>query len=203
MDAATATNAATFEIENNWLSLKPVQPPLPISTPGQPQKPFQTPGKPADPSEVAVTGTPDQSKNNQSKPIIQPIVDTADAIGAVIGGVLPNPLKIVEGLGAILSNADGVPKYVPSPKHDAGGWGTPMDLDELAAQRVLNNSVQGGKQRYGVSDGKVYEFQPDNVGGWHGYPVPGNEVPANVLRALLQKGDITKSEYGKLIKGKQ
>ncbi|WP_198046202.1 hypothetical protein [Cupriavidus taiwanensis] len=74
-----------------------------------------------------------------------------------------------------------------------------MDLEDSAAQQVLNNSVQGGKQRYGVSDGKVYEFQPDNVGGWHGYPVPG---PTSVLRTLLQRGDITKAEYGKLIKGK-
>ncbi|SOY59690.1 Filamentous hemagglutinin family N-terminal domain protein (fragment) (plasmid) [Cupriavidus taiwanensis] len=45
----------------------------------------------------------------------------------------------------------------------------------------------------------MYEFQPDNVGGWHGYPVPG---PTSVLRTLLQRGDITKAEYGKLIKGK-
>ncbi|WP_202126869.1 hypothetical protein [Cupriavidus sp. SW-Y-13] len=77
-----------------------------------------------------------------------------------------------------------------------------MDLEDSAAQQVLNNSVQGGKQSYGVSDGRVYEFQPDNVGGWHGYPVPGNEVPTSVLRALLQRGDINKAEYGKLIKGK-
>ena len=56
-------------------------------------------------------------------------------------------------------------KYVPSPKHAAGGWGTPMDLSDSKAQEVLNNSIQGGKQKYGVSVGKIYEFQPDNVGG--------------------------------------
>ncbi|WP_261369679.1 hypothetical protein [Yersinia bercovieri] len=49
-------------------------------------------------------------------------------------------------------------KYVPSPKHAAGGWGTPMDLSDSKAQEVLNNSIQGGKQQYGISDGKVYEF---------------------------------------------
>lgn len=132
----------------------------------------------------------------------KPIVDTADTIGAVVGGILPNPLKIVEALGAIFSSGNDAPKYAPSPKHDVGGWGMPMDLEDSAAQQVLNNSVQGGKQRYGVSDGRVYEFQPDNVGGWHGYPVPGNEFPTSVLRALLQRGDINKAEYGKLIKGK-
>jgi hypothetical protein len=44
-------------------------------------------------------------------------------------------------------------------------------LSDSKAQEVLNNSIQGGKQRYGISDGKLYEFQPDNVGGWHGYPM--------------------------------
>lgn len=200
-DAATAMNGATFEIENNQFG-QTAPNPGPMWSPGQPQKPFQTPGKPADPSEATLTGTPDKSKDNESKPITQPIVDTADTIGAVVGGILPNPLKIVEGLGAIFSSGNDAPKYVPSPKHDVGGWGTPMDLEDSAAQQVLNNSVQGGKQRYGVSDGKVYEFQPDNVGGWHGYPVPGNEVPTSVLRILLQRGDLTKVEYGKLIKGK-
>lgn len=40
-----------------------------------------------------------------------------------------------------------------------------MDLSDSKAQAVLNKSIQGGEQRYGVADGKVYEFQPDNVGG--------------------------------------
>ncbi len=93
-------------------------------------------------------------------------------------------------------------KYVPSPKHAPGGWGTPMDLSDSKAQEVLNNSIQGGKQRYGISDGKIYEFQPDNVGGWHGYPVPGTEAPPKVLREFLSRGDVSKAEYNKMIKGK-
>jgi filamentous hemagglutinin len=93
-------------------------------------------------------------------------------------------------------------KYVPSPKHAAGGWGTPMDLSDSKAQEVLNNSIQGGKQLYGISDGKLYEFQPDNVGGWHGYPIPGTEAPPRVLREFLARGDISKAEYNKMVKGK-
>ncbi|MCC8376656.1 hypothetical protein LGZ98_23200 [Photorhabdus kayaii] len=93
-------------------------------------------------------------------------------------------------------------EYVPSPKHAPGGWGTPMDLTNSKAQEVLNNSIQGGKQRYGIADGKLYEFQPDNAGGWHGYPIPGNEAPPKVLREFLSRGDISKSEYNKMIKGK-
>ncbi|MGP2516927.1 hemagglutinin repeat-containing protein [Yersinia sp. 2545 StPb PI] len=93
-------------------------------------------------------------------------------------------------------------KYVPSPKHAAGGWGTPMDLSDAKAQEVLNNSILGGKQKYGISDSKVYEFQPDNAGGWHGYPIPGTEAPPKILREFLARGDINKAEYNKLIKGK-
>jgi filamentous hemagglutinin len=93
-------------------------------------------------------------------------------------------------------------QYVPSPKHAPGGWGTPMDLSDTKAQEVLNNSMQGGKQRYGITDGKLYEFQPDNVGGWHGYPIPGTEAPPKILREFLSRGDISKAEYNKMIKGK-
>jgi len=49
----------------------------------------------------------------------------------------------------------------------------------------------------------LYEFQPDNVGGWHGYPIPGNEAPPSVLRKMLDSGQITKANYGKLLKGKK
>lgn len=78
--------------------------------------------------------------------------------------------------------------------------GTPMDLSNQEAKKVLNDSVQGGKQRYGYSGGKIYEFQPDNVGGWHGYPIPWNEAPVSVLRGLRDNGEINNAEYNKPIK---
>jgi hypothetical protein len=94
-------------------------------------------------------------------------------------------------------------KYVSSPKHDPNhGWGTPMDLPDSQAQQVLDGSTQIGKQRYGFFEGKVYEFQPDNAGGWHGYPIPGNEAPPSFLRDLRNYGKITNSEYGKLLRGR-
>ncbi|HEY0684626.1 MAG TPA: RHS repeat-associated core domain-containing protein [Steroidobacter sp.] len=93
-------------------------------------------------------------------------------------------------------------RYKSSPKHEEGGWGTKMDLDPQAAQRVLNRSVQGGKQRYGIHEGKVYEFQPDNAGTWHGYPIRGNEAPTSVLREFANRGDISPAQYRQLIKGK-
>jgi RHS repeat-associated protein len=93
-------------------------------------------------------------------------------------------------------------RYAPSDKHRPGGWGTLMDLDDETAGRVLNESVEGGKQRYGVYNGKIYEFQPDNVGGYHGYPIPGTEAPIQVLRKFLQDKLINNALYNRLLKGK-
>jgi filamentous hemagglutinin len=94
--------------------------------------------------------------------------------------------------------------YSPSPKHEPGGWGTEMDLDSATAQRVLSEGILGpnGRQVYGYHNGKMYEFQPDNVGAYHGYPVPGNEVPTAVLRTLRDAKIITRSEYGRFLRGK-
>jgi len=92
--------------------------------------------------------------------------------------------------------------YAPSPKHKAGGWGTLMDLDDMTAQEVLNNGMEHGKQVYGYHGGKVYEFQPDNVGGYHGYPIPGTEAPSQYLRELKNNGTISNAEYTRLRKGK-
>ncbi|MCC6373089.1 MAG: hypothetical protein IT236_18945 [Bacteroidia bacterium] len=96
------------------------------------------------------------------------------------------------------------PVYAPTPKHQKGGWGTLMDLDDATAQEVLNNSSNLGKQKYGFHKGKIYEFQPDNVGGWHGYPINPRELieksgGTKVIRQWLKEGKMTKADYKKLI----
>lgn len=57
------------------------------------------------------------------------------------------------------------PRYVPSPKHALGGWGTLMDLSDEVAQAVLDKGVVNGRQIYGYFEKKFYEFQSDNAGG--------------------------------------
>lgn len=82
------------------------------------------------------------------------------------------------------------PRYVPSPKHAAGGWGTLMDLNDEIAQTVLDKGIVSGKQIYGYHEGRFYEFQPDNVGGFHGYPIDRKEVPAKALKQMEDWGDV-------------
>ena len=84
------------------------------------------------------------------------------------------------------------PRYVPSPKHaPPGNWGTLMDLSDEVAQAVLDKGVVSGRQIYGYFEGKFYEFQSDNVGGFHGYPVSLNEVPSKVIKQIQDLGSVS------------
>ncbi|MCL1466460.1 hypothetical protein [Argonema galeatum] len=80
-------------------------------------------------------------------------------------------------------------RYVPSPKHAPGGWGTLMDLNDEIAQKVLDKGIVSGKQIYGYHEGKFYEFQPDGADGFHGYPIDRNEVPSKVLKQVQDLGE--------------
>ena len=80
-------------------------------------------------------------------------------------------------------------KYVPNPKHAIGGWGSLMDLSDDVAQQVLNDGIQdpSGKQIYSYHQGKFYEFQPDNAGGYHGYLIQDESVPTKVLKLMRER----------------
>jgi hypothetical protein len=113
------------------------------------------------------------------------------------------------GTAQVLAHDCEVRTYDPGPslpggKHGPGGWGTLMDLDPVTAQQVLQEaiSVDGKKQLYGYYEGKIYEFQPDNAGTYHGYPIPGDQAPTGVLRELRNSGKISNAEYNKLRRGK-
>jgi hypothetical protein len=62
-----------------------------------------------------------------------------------------------------------------------GPRGSRMSLKEDEAYQLLNSpthcrAVMGGKQYVGVKNGKIYAFQPDNTGAYHGYEITGHEV---------------------------
>ncbi len=64
------------------------------------------------------------------------------------------------------------------------------NMPDTRCQRLLDAALPGGKQLYALvyapngRDVTFYEFQPDNANGFHGYPVPQSQVPADVVRAL-------------------
>ena len=166
-NAATAVNAATFEVENNSLAITPQVPP--IWTPGQVQKPFETPGKLADNGEAALIGTPDRSEQNKPSPLIRPIQN-------IIGTIISFPADLKEGLGAIFSSGDSENVHqsaVPSAPLGLGSTerSTPNNLQEqLAIKQAISNPTAGvqlpipmGDSRWPAADGWVKMSQ--NVNG--------------------------------------
>ncbi len=67
------------------------------------------------------------------------------------------------------------PKYIPSPKHEKGGSGTPNPIKtKEEGQKLLETGYKepGGKQIYNITEeGKIIVYQPDNTGGYHCYEV--------------------------------
>lgn len=74
--------------------------------------------------------------------------------------------------------------YAPTEKHEAHGWGTPMDLEFDEAQTMLRNGVAVGSNVFGKHGEKYYIFRSDNAGGFHGYPIRSFDVPSQA-RSIL------------------
>jgi len=99
------------------------------------------------------------------------------------------------------------PQYVPSPKHEPGGWGSSNPIKNQAeGQRLLDTGYKNGRQIYNVTDeGKIVKFQPDNSpqNGFHAYEVTKpRDIPPSILRQMRDDGKISSSEYNRILKGK-
>ncbi len=101
------------------------------------------------------------------------------------------------------------PTYIPSPKHEEGhNWGSENPIKtQTEGQHLLDTGYRDGKQVYNVTDsGIIVKFQPDNTpqNGYHSYEVSKpRDIPASVLKKLLNDGKITRSQYNRLRKGKR
>ncbi len=104
--------------------------------------------------------------------------------------------------------SDKPPVYIPSPKHDKGGWGSnnPIETQE-EGQRLLESGYRDGRQIYNSTDnGTVVKFQPDNSpnNGYHSYEVSKpRDIPSGILKQMLNDGKISKADYNKIRKGKR
>ncbi|MBD2135915.1 hypothetical protein H6F47_26830 [Sphaerospermopsis sp. FACHB-1094] len=84
-------------------------------------------------------------------------------------------------------------------KHDPSGYwknATPMNLKDQEAQKVLNSSVcnsnENSEKRYGFhkETDQFYVFHSDNTFDeqgyptYHGFPIPEDQVPKEVLNKI-------------------
>ncbi|WP_019912133.1 hypothetical protein [Paenibacillus sp. HW567] len=153
-----------------------------------------------------------------------PFLSTPEGGTFKIGKIIPeqNPLpktsvqehylNEMDGLGDVkagkIEGTGEIPKrnYEPSPKHDPqSGWGSPNPIpDAQTGQQLLDSAYLSSKnkQLYNIYEGKLVKFQPDGESGWHPYEVvnPAKEVPADVLRQMVNDGKISKADYNKMIK---
>ena len=76
-------------------------------------------------------------------------------------------------------------KYNPgrheNPGQHSGPSGTHLDITAQEAEALLNDRVNcfqvpSKRQYVGVRNTKIYVFQDDNAGGFHGYPSTGADV---------------------------
>lgn len=118
--------------------------------------------------------------------------------------IYPNQVSINE-----LISDNVPPKYVPTRKHEPGSnWGSENPIKTQAeGQRLLDTGLREGKEVYNVTgDGKVVKFMPDNTpqNGYHAYEVSKpRDIPASVLRRLLEANKISRAEYSRLLRGKK
>lgn len=98
-------------------------------------------------------------------------------------------------------------KYEPNPKHKwPKGYGSlcPRSLDSADVDALLQDAVlvETGEAPtlYAVKENWCFEIRPTRleVGLWHGYPVPGFEVPHDAFVQLREAGRLTAAQVKRL-----
>ena len=83
---------------------------------------------------------------------------------------------------------------------DAGGFnGDPFNhpWDVTVAHSLFEESTSptsGGPARYATRNGVAFKAVETNDGTWHGYPLPWNNVPAELKDLWLENEKVTKRE---------
>ena len=100
------------------------------------------------------------------------------------------------------------PTYLPSPKHEPGGWGSENPIkSNHEGQQLLNEGYPDGKQIYNVTeDGIIVKFQPDNTpyNTYHAYQVSKpRDIPPSILKQMLKDNKITRADYNRIRTGKK
>lgn len=66
------------------------------------------------------------------------------------------------------------------------------------AHELFENAVSyEAKRRYATKHGIAFEAKPTADGTWHGYPVPWEAVPQDIVNQFVDKGLVTKRQVKK------
>ncbi|WP_211960854.1 hypothetical protein [Cupriavidus plantarum] len=82
---------------------------------------------------------------------------------------------------------------------ESGGYaGDPFQHDwtMTAAHRMFEASIewQNGRRRFATANGIAFEAKLSGDETWHGYPIPWESVPAEILRSWREEGKVSKRD---------
>lgn len=73
------------------------------------------------------------------------------------------------------------------------------DWLDTVAHRLFESSIAlpGNNRRYAMANGIAFEAKPTNDGTWHGYPIPWESVPAEIVNKWVDSREITQRQIKK------
>lgn len=82
---------------------------------------------------------------------------------------------------------------------DAGGYKSDPfahSWEKTEAHQLFERAVPHGnvRRRFATALGIAFEAKPTADGSWHGYPVPWETVPAEILQTWIENGEVTRSQ---------
>ncbi len=84
----------------------------------------------------------------------------------------------------------------------AGGYrNDPFDhpWEATEAHRLFERAVSSGseRRRYATAGGIAFEAKPTGDGTWHGYPIPWETVPPEIVHQWIEDGEVRRKEIKK------
>lgn len=73
------------------------------------------------------------------------------------------------------------------------------DWADTQAHRLFEGSIAlpGIERRYAMANGIAFEAKPTNDGTWHGYPIPWEAVPVEIVDKWVDSQEVTRRQIKK------
>lgn len=73
------------------------------------------------------------------------------------------------------------------------------DWSATQAHQLFERAVSSGNQRrrFATASGIAFEAKPTEDGTWHGYPIPWEAVPAEIVQQWIANGDVRQRQIKK------